>query len=307
MAQSAELQNEFSWSLSRDGIFNACLRRYYYHYYGSWNGWRYDAPPDVKELYLMKNLQTMPMWTGAVVHHVVQEAVKGLSAGRPVPPEVAVATLTERMQRDWQDSASGRYRSRPNRMCGLAEHYYGLSVPAESLHEAMVVAEGCIRRLYGARSYQTMLELGPVSIVECEELNTVSISGFKVWVSPDVIMRDSQDQLLIVDWKTGVSTQKQETVRQLAVYGIYALRTYGASTEQLVGVEENLRLGEDHVYTLKERPLEEARQYIEGSIERMGRLLHDRERNIALIRDFPTTDHLAACLDCRFRQACDRG
>jgi RecB family exonuclease len=128
-----------------------------------------------------------------------------------------------------------------------------------------------------------------------------------VWVSPDVIMRDSQDQLLIVDWKTGVSTQKQETVRQLAVYGIYALRTYGASTEQLVGVEENLRLGEDHVYNLKEWALEEARQYIEGSIERMGRLLHDRERNIALIRDFPMTDHLAACLDCRFRRACDRG
>lgn len=307
MARQDEMQSEFSWSLSRDTLFNACLRRYYYHYYGSRNGWRQDAPPDVKELYLMKNLQTMPTWTGAVVHHVLQEVVNGLSAGRPVPPEVAVASLTERMQRDWQDSASGRYRSRPSRTCGLAEHYYGGSVPADSLHEAMIVAEGCLRRLYGTRSYQTMFELGPTSIVECEELNAVSVSGFKVWVSPDVIVRDSQGRLLIVDWKTGTSTQGQKTARQLAVYAMYALRTYGMSTGQLVGVEENLRLSEEHVHTLKEWTLEEARQYIQGSIRRMRNLLRDRERNIALIRNFPMIDRLAGCLDCRFRRACGRG
>jgi hypothetical protein len=306
MVRRDELQNEFSWSLSQDTLFNTCLRRYYYHYYGSWNGWRYDAPPDIRELYLMKNLQTMPMWTGALVHHVAQEVVKGFGRGLPLPVEAALAMTRDQMERDWQDSISGRYRSRPNRICGLVEHYYDVSVPPEALHEAMVVAEGCVRRVYGTRSYQTMLELGPTSIVECEELNTVSVSGFKVWVSPDVIVRDAQGRLLIVDWKTGTSAQKQETERQLYVYAIYALQRHGASTEQLVGVEENLRLGEEHVYSLKEWALEEVRRYIQGSIASMRSLLYDRERNIALIRDFPMTDRLAACLDCRFRRACDR-
>jgi hypothetical protein len=307
MPKRPELQNEFSWSLSRDATFEACLRRYYYHYYGSWNGWRYDAPADVKELYVMKNLQTMPTWTGSVVHRVVQEVIKAFRAGKPLALEIAVAMLGERMRQDWQDSVAGRYRNRPNRICGLAEHYYGVSISPDSLREATVVAEGCVRRLYATQSYQAMLELGPHSILEYEELNTFAASGSKVWVSPDVIIRDAQEGLTIVDWKTGSSSQQETTKRQLAIYGMYALSTHGGSAQRLVGVEENLRLGESHVYLLKEWALDEASRYMERSIGRMQNRLHDRERNKALIRDFPPTDHLATCLDCSFRRACDRG
>jgi len=307
MARRAELQNEFSWSLSRDSIFNACLRQYYYHYYGSWGGWRHEAPPDVKELYVMKNLQTMPMWIGSVVHQVAHEVVKGFTAGQPLPVEAAVAMARDRMERDWQDSATGRYRRRPNRICGLAEHYYGALVPSAAPDEATIHVEGCVRRLYGSYSYETMLGLGPDSIVECEELNTLSVAGVKVWVSPDLILRGGDDRLMIVDWKTGTSSQKEETTRQLSIYAIYALRKYSPSAGELIGVEENLRLGEAHLHSLKEWALEETRKYVQGSIQEMRRLLCDAGQNIALIRDFPMTDHLSACLHCRFRRACDRG
>ncbi|HEM62569.1 MAG TPA: hypothetical protein ENO24_09780 [Chloroflexi bacterium] len=307
MARRTELQNEFSWSLSRDFIFHACLRQYYYHYYGSWGGWRHEAPPDVKELYVMKNLQTTPMWTGSIVHQIAHEVVKGFRTGQPLSVEAALATTRDRMERDWQDSATCRYRRRPNRICGLAEHYYAVSIPAQALAEAAIVAQGCVRRLYGSHTYKTMLELGPDSIVECEELNTISVAGVKGWVSPDLILRDGDERLMVVDWKTGTSSQKEETTRQLSIYALYALRKYSSSARELMGVEENLRLGESHLHSLKEWALQETREYVEGSIQKMRRLLHDEGQNIALIRDFPMTDHLAACLHCRFRRACDRG
>ena len=41
----AELTNEFSWSRSRDGTFQDCRRRYFYHYYGAWGGWEAAASP----------------------------------------------------------------------------------------------------------------------------------------------------------------------------------------------------------------------------------------------------------------------
>ena len=306
MPGQRELQNEFSWSKSRDGVFNACLRAYYYHYYGSWNGWRHDAPPDVRELYIMKNLQSVPLWTGAVIHDAVRQVVQALSQGKTLPVEQALISARERMQRDLEESRSGRFRRRPNRMCGLLEHYYGLPLTNETIQEAMVSAEGCIRRFYTTASYRKMLELGPSGILEVERLESVRLSGSKVWVSPDVILRNEDDSITIVDWKTGRSASSDATRLQLAIYGIYAVQSYGASPQSLLGVEENLRLGEEHVYPLKEWVLDEARKYVDNSIRKMQALLHDQARNIALIRDFPMTDNLAVCMGCRFRRACER-
>jgi hypothetical protein len=301
------MQNEFSWSKSRDGLFNVCLRSYYYHYYGSWNGWRQDAPPDLRELYIMKNLQTISTWRGVVVHRIAQEIVGRLREGRPLPMEQALTMARDRMQRDFEDSRTGRYRRRPNRICGLVEHYYDQTVSGDTLRETMVAVEGCVRRVYSTGSYQTMLQRGPASILEVEKLESMTMSGHKVWVSPDVIARSAADRLMIVDWKTGASAPSEAARLQLAIYGLHATRTYGVDPDQLIGVEENLHLGEAHVHALKEWVLEEARQYINDSVRRMQALLHDRERNVALLRYFPKTDKLATCIGCNFRRACERG
>jgi hypothetical protein len=307
MRQRGELSNDFSWSKSRDSLFNSCLRAYYYHYYGSWNGWRRDAPPDVRELYVMKNLSNLGAWRGGAVHDVVRQIVEGLAQGKPLPVERALSLLRERMLRDFEDSRTGRFRRRPNRICGLQEHYYEVPVDGEALRELLVAAEGAVKRVYGTRTYQTMLRLGPSSIVEWEELQSITLAGHKVWVSPDVILRDAEGRMTIVDWKTGTSSPGEETRLQLAIYGLYAVRAHGASPDRLLGVEENLGVGEDHVYPLKDWVLEEARKYAEDSIRRMQALLHDREHNVALLRDFPMTDELAQCVACRFRRACERG
>jgi hypothetical protein len=307
MPGQSELQNEFSWSKSRDGVFNACLRAYYYHYYGSWNGWRHDAPSDVRELYVMKNLQSLSTWRGSVVHDVVKSVVESLREGRPLPVEQALLSARERMRGDFDDSRTGRYRNRPNRLCGLVEHYYSKAVEGDTLRETMMAAEGCIKRLYSTNSYSIMLQLGPIGILEVEKLQSTTLSGNKVWVSPDVILRGADGRLRIVDWKTNSSASGEGTRVQLAIYGIYAAQAYHAGADQLFGVEENLQLGEQRVFPLKEWVLDETRRYVEGSIREMRALLQDTERNIALLRDFPMTDDLAMCLDCRFRRACERG
>ncbi|NOZ64350.1 MAG: hypothetical protein GXO71_05370, partial [Caldiserica bacterium] len=45
-----ELVNEFSWSKSRDIIFRECPRKYYFNYYGSWGGWKFDAPERTRQI-----------------------------------------------------------------------------------------------------------------------------------------------------------------------------------------------------------------------------------------------------------------
>ena len=306
MPRQSDFKNEFSWSKSRDALFKRCLRAYYYHYYGSWNGWRRDSPPDVKELYIMKNLQTVPTWTGGVVHDVVAEVLRGIRKGQQLSIDQAVKMAKQRAQHDFEDSRSSAYRSRPKRLCGLQDHYHGVPITDESLEEALATMELCIRRLYSTPTYNRMLELEPDKIIESEKLQSMTLSGCKVWVKPDLLVHDLDDRVMVVDWKTGASSASEETGLQLAIYAIYAVRNYGFSPEELSGVEVNLRSGEEHHYSLDAQTLEGAREYIESSASRMQALLHDREENVALLRDFPKIEDLQLCQDCRFRRACNR-
>ena len=78
----ADLANVFSWSRSRAGMFEDCRRRYYYHYYGAWGGWDSSAPPDVRRLYVLKQLTGRQGWAGRTVHSAVELVLRALHAGR---------------------------------------------------------------------------------------------------------------------------------------------------------------------------------------------------------------------------------
>lgn len=301
----SEFKNEFSWSISRDRLFNECRRAYYYHYYGSWNGWLSDSPSEVKELYIMKNLETIPMWRGRIVHEVLEQVVGAMSRTEQWSTDEAVRMARRRAQHDFEDSRSGAYRSWPKRLCGLQDHYYKVAITDESLEEEIATMEECVKRFYSTRMYGRMLELGPRRIMEYEDLRSMILSGYKVWVKPDLIARDLGRRVLVVDWKTGVSSAAEETGLQLAIYGIYAVRSYGLAPEELCAVEVNLRSGEEHFYPLDADTLERTRRHMENSANRMQALLYDREENVALVQDFHGRQDSYACENCRFRRACN--
>jgi len=71
----ADLVNEFSWSRSRDATFQDCRRKYYLHYYGSWGGWDAAVAPDVRRLYILKQLASRQMWAGRIVHDAIEMAL----------------------------------------------------------------------------------------------------------------------------------------------------------------------------------------------------------------------------------------
>jgi hypothetical protein len=46
----SSFKNQFSRSISRDRIFQTCLRQYYFNYYGYRGGWEINAPQKVKQV-----------------------------------------------------------------------------------------------------------------------------------------------------------------------------------------------------------------------------------------------------------------
>ncbi len=80
-----DLTNEFSWSRSRDSLFQDCRRKYFYHYYGAWGGWEVGAPAEARTLYVLKQLNSRQQWAGKVVHEGVEWVLRALYAGRELP------------------------------------------------------------------------------------------------------------------------------------------------------------------------------------------------------------------------------
>src|SRR3970040_763658 len=111
----ADLVNEFSWSRSRDNLFQDCRRKYFYHYYGAGGGWEADAPEETRALYVLKQLSSRQQWAGKVVHEGVEWGLRALFEGRDLPEAWLVDETVRRMGREWKGANERQLRTSPKR------------------------------------------------------------------------------------------------------------------------------------------------------------------------------------------------
>ncbi len=306
------MENRFSWSPSRERLFHTCKRAYFYHYYGSWGGWSHDAPERVRLAYRLKQISTIQMWAGAVVHQIIQEAletVRDATLGLAPPGSVELLTAErlrararEEMIRGWRQSKGKAWQVRPKGNLNLFEHYYGL--PKAEVDAASVEARdrvwACLDWFREGPMWERVLAIPRDGWISVEELESFEVDGTLVWVQLDLAFREGRGAV-VVDWKTG--SPKEEDRLQAEVYGLFARESWG----DVGAVAAELQyLFTREVQTMEVRPglLEQTREYIAASVGEMRALLVDPERNVAREEDFPTTHDPGACTTCKFRELC---
>jgi hypothetical protein len=104
----SEIKNEFSWSKSRDEVFRACPRQYYFNYYGYWGGWEKGALERTRQIYIPKNLKNPYMWAGEKVHDCIKHTLRSLQRGISVLDVDEIVSITLNKMRD--DFRSSRDR-----------------------------------------------------------------------------------------------------------------------------------------------------------------------------------------------------
>lgn len=300
-----ELKNEFSWSKTRDEVFRECLRKYYFQYYGSWGGWERDADARTRQIYVLKNLQTRPMWAGDRVHRSIEGILGRLRRGEELPmEEIAVAKMLDAMRQDFRDSRAGKYREQPKRTCGLFEHEYAVAVPDEAWKENADRAALCVRNFYASDIFQRIRVLPKDAWIEIEERSAFDLSGLKVFVQLDFAFRDS-DRIIVYDWKTGRAGAGRNDV-QLACYVLYAVEKWKAAPDRVTAVEFNLPAKSETPHTLDPEQLQSVREYIHDSADEMQFPLSDPERNLAEEDSFDLTEDERACKRCNFVKVCPK-
>src|SRR5215468_11631389 len=119
--------NAFSWSRTRDNVFQECRRRYYFQYYGAWGGWDPGAEPLVRRLYILKQLATRQMWAGRLVHEAIERWLLATRDGHGLSEASLIEDTVRQMREEWKGSRHGVYRESPKRP-SLFEHEYGVVI-----------------------------------------------------------------------------------------------------------------------------------------------------------------------------------
>ena len=299
----ADLANLFSWSRSRDGMFQDCRRRYFYHYYGSWGGWADDAPADTRRLYVLKQLTGRQGWAGRVVHQAIEMALKALHAGTELPEGWLLEETVRRMREEWRFSRAGGYRERPKGDVALFEHEYGVAVSAAGWQVLREHVLRCLRNFHRLPLWHDIRRTPRERWILIEDVRAFDFEGTPVYAAPDFGYWTTGDRLALVDWKTGSPTP-EETAVQLGGYALYARDILEVLPKRVDLLEVNLRAGEVSVHPWDDARLDDIRSRLRLSIRGMKAWLRDPEANVGVLEDFERTEDLRVCRWCNFKAVC---
>ncbi|MBT3375582.1 MAG: hypothetical protein HN742_38775 [Lentisphaerae bacterium] len=302
----AKLENEFTWSVSRAKLFEDCPRAYYYQYYGSWGGWERDTDPATRQLYILKNIKTLPMWAGTIVHETIADALNRYSRNNsPIQAGELQAIARQKLRSGWVESVNGEWLQRPKRT-NLHELYYGdgKSLPKEQTERTKERVYGALAAFADAQILHEILTVPYMNWKPVDQLDSFRLQDLKVWCAVDFAFTDPAGGLRIIDWKTG--GEHREALRvQLACYALYAAEKWFAAIENVklqgVFLNENARVS---TYEVAPDILVEAQDHILSSAADMRGKLLDVAANTAREDDFPCCEKEHICRYCNYREVC---
>jgi PD-(D/E)XK nuclease superfamily len=299
----SELKNEFSWSKTRDEIFNTCPRQYWFSYYGYWNGWLEDAPERTRQIYILKNLKNRHMWAGEKIHECIQKSLNNLRRGIKVLRVDEIVSITlDQMRAEFRSSKSKNYWKNP-KSYGLLEHEYEMEVSDEEWKEVAANVEVCLRNFYASDIYDGLKSHPKEGWLEVEEFSSFLLDHTKINLVIDCAIKEGEG-IYIYDWKTGKSFSEGLST-QLGCYALYTKERWNVSPESLTVIEYNLAFDKSNWFAVGQDEMKGVKGYIDGSIKDMQSLLMDISNNIPMEEDrFSRTEDEAISSRCHFRRVC---
>jgi PD-(D/E)XK nuclease superfamily protein len=297
----ADLRNEFSWSRTRDGIFQECRRRYYLHYYGAWGGWDAQSDPATRTLYVLKQLGTRQMWVGRLVHEAVERALLAIRDGYALSEASLIDETVRQMRAEWKGSRGGVYRQTPKRT-GLFEHEYAVPIKDSEWQALRDHLTRCLRNFHRLPLLADIKRTPTERWIIIEDIGSFPFEGTTVFAAPDFGYWSQDDRLQLVDWKTGGGGE--DAAIQLGGYAIYAQEMLRVDPARVDLLEVNLREGKVTAHPCDPGSLDRVRDHIRLSMRGMKAYLKDPALNQADEADFEKTENLRLCRWCNFRGVC---
>lgn len=296
----------FSWSNSRHKAFLDCVRKYYYQYYESHNGWLYDSPEENKTAYRLKNIKNIPILLGDVIHKAIDWQLKSFLNGKRLLTEDEMMTLvSNHLNKAYLDSTRNRqlWFHKPKNYQMLYEIYYGDGLSKEEITAAKTKQEKCIKNFFKAKTYQDILTKLEMHVLHSEDFQTFEVNGVDVFVVLDFVYKDvSEGKWIVVDWKTG--KESEDDRKQLAFYALFLSKEHNIPVEDIIIRNEYLLAGKSQEYKLTSRDLDTSQQLMNESIYHMLSYLEDPVKNKPVAKELFEMNESNRCNSCNFKEKC---
>jgi PD-(D/E)XK nuclease superfamily len=294
--------NEFSWSRTRDGVFQDCRRRYYLQYYGAWGGWNPEADVLTRRLYVLKQLGTRQMWAGRLVHEALERALLAMRDGFALSEASLVEHTVRQMRVEWKGSQRRTYRDNPRRP-GLFEHEYAVPVGDREWQALRDHVVRCLRNFHRLPLLAEIKKTPTDRWILIEDIRSFGFEGTTVFAAPDFGYWNGAGRLQLVDWKTS-GNGGEDTALQLGAYALYAREVLTVDLPRVDLLEVNLREGRVISHPWDAASLDRVQEHIRLSVRGMKAYLRDSGRNLAQEADFEKTENLKICRWCNYRAVC---
>lgn len=302
----------FSWSFSRQNLFNTCRRAYRYSYYDSHNGWlRYNVSDRAQHVYRLKKITTFPLLFGGAVHDIIYETLLGWFERRTIPSE---EELIDRLRQKMNDSfleakyEYDKWYDRPSKSTMLYEFYYGLPLNDDEIKKYRTLIPQMIRSFLQSTTWQTVTqEPDRYQFVQLEDFTTISIGGTNVFVVLDVLLHDTYtNEWHIVDWKTGKPNDHDAI--QLVLYEQFVVKKYDVHPSQIHLHNEYLATGTIRSFQADDAQRQLVSDIFSAGVEEMRALTVSDDNEPAPLERFPRApeeNRKWTCYRCSFREICE--
>ena len=299
------IKNEFSWSVTRDRVFQTCPRQYYFNYYGYWGGWEIEASERTRQIYILKNLKNRYMWAGSKVHDCIKHTLTNLQRGITVLDVDQIISITlNQMREEFRSSREKRYLAHP-KTCALFEHEYEVPISDYDWKKTADNMEQCLTNFYASDTFDMLKALPRQMWLEVEDFSSFYLNKTKIWAVLDCSFRTEDGGVTIIDWKTGRS-MSDDVSMQLSCYAMYAMEKWGIDPENVKLIEYNLLVNQGTEFRVTDAEIENTKAYIAGSIADMQSLLVDVGENVPKEEEaFSKVQDERTRTRCNFRRVCD--
>ena len=318
---SERLQNVCSWSSSRENTFFECKKKYWYTYYGAWEGWplhyrdcRTHVDPLAEYVYRLKNMQPMAVFVGSLVHKVLENLLRSSMKSKKLP---SLSYLLEEgkflLNKGLHESKQKAYVKNPKKYVNLLEEYYGRELPPIAEVEQRV--ETCLFNWYHSPIVQSMFLHPHSTFGDVEQLMQFSIGPkMNCIVVFDLYLHwkknTPEEKLIIFDWKTGSANDRIN--KQMFAYALAATHYIKAPLSSVILCPFYLadsptaykKIGVGQPIPLTEQDLEETKASIEQSLTAM--LQCHSEHPLPSPEHFPYTEERKHCYQCPFQELCKK-
>jgi hypothetical protein len=278
------------WSNTRYETFSICKRRYFYQYYA-----KYDPDLSRREIDRFKNLVSIPLEIGSIVHQVFEVLLFRL---RQTPEAIN--------QNKFLDFA---LRTVDNRLkeAVFDEVVYG-ALPQVTQEDLFPKVELCLQNFLESSRFewltQVAIETSEDWIIDPPGYGESRMGDMKVYFKVDFLF-PIDEVYYIIDWKTGKQDPEKHR-KQLLGYTTWAAYHFSLDPDTVRPTIAYLQPDYEEVdEVFQAADLVSFEFQIQAESEEMYAYCRDVERNLPLEKvEFPQIDDERICEYCNYRGIC---